>query len=201
VRPGAHDPVESIVSAGDYGWLVSAEGERSVRRVAVMGTPGAGKSTLATELGRSLGAPVFHLDAIYWKPGWVASSRDEFVERQRALVERDIRVIDGNYSHCGLSERIERADAVIVLTVRRWIATRRIIGRWLRYRGTTRPDLGEDRPERLDLEFLRWTWNWERNHPNFVRDLREQAAGKPVIVIHNRSEAERVINGVDFSPR
>jgi adenylate kinase family enzyme len=159
-----------------------------------MGTPGAGKSTLATTLGRSMGIPVFHLDAIYWKPGWVASNRDEFAERQRELVEQDAWVIDGNYHRCGLTGRLERADAVIVLTISRWMAVRRILGRWLRYRGTTRPDLGEDRPERMDLEFLRWTWNWERNHPNFVQDLRERAVGKPVMVIHNRREATRVID-------
>ena len=124
----------------------------------------------------------------------MASSDNEFGERQRELVEQDTWVIDGNYCRCGLTERLERADAVIVLTISRWMAVRRILGRWLRYRGTTRPDLGEDRPERMDLEFLRWTWNWECNHPNFVQDLREQAVGKPVIVIHNRNEAERLID-------
>ncbi len=42
-----------------------------MQRVAVVGCGGAGKSTLATALGRLTGLRVVHLDRHYWQPGWV----------------------------------------------------------------------------------------------------------------------------------
>ena len=164
-----------------------------LRRVAVMGMAGAGKSTLAVELGRALGAPVFHLDAIYWKPGWVASSWDEFREAQRELLALDRWVLDGNYSTGGLAERLERADAVVVVKAPRWLALSRVVRRSLHHRGATRPDLGADKPERLDPKFLRCVWDWERNHPDFVETLRRQASGKPVVEVRSRRDAQRLV--------
>ncbi len=43
----------------------------SMRRVLIIGSGGAGKSRLSVRLGEALGIPVLHLDALFWKPGWV----------------------------------------------------------------------------------------------------------------------------------
>src|SRR5215213_9520835 len=98
-----------------------------------MGMAGAGKSTLAVALGRAIGAPVHHLDAHYWKPGWVASSPDELRQAVLELVVQDSWVIDGNYWKAALEERLERADAVVVMTVPRRLAMWRIVRRSLRH--------------------------------------------------------------------
>jgi adenylate kinase family enzyme len=42
----------------------------TTKRIAVIGSPGAGKSTLARELGAALGLPVYHLDRLLWRPHW-----------------------------------------------------------------------------------------------------------------------------------
>jgi adenylate kinase family enzyme len=164
-----------------------------VQRVAVIGMPGAGKSTLALELGRALGAPVHHLDAIYWKPGWVASSWDEFREKHDELIAGDRWVLDGNYTTGGVAERLDRADTIVVVMAPRWLALTRVIRRWLRHRGSTRPDLGEGRPERISLEFLGWAWNWNREHPEFINTLQQHAPGKPIVVLRTRREATELI--------
>jgi len=46
-------------------------------RIAVIGSPGAGKSTLARKLGQALGLEVHHLDRLYWQPGWVETPRSD----------------------------------------------------------------------------------------------------------------------------
>ena len=48
-----------------------------MERILVIGCPGAGKSTLSRQLGEKLGLPVIHLDRLFWKPGWVESTREE----------------------------------------------------------------------------------------------------------------------------
>jgi adenylate kinase family enzyme len=56
-----------------------------VRRVAVVGSSGAGKSTFARDLGARTGLPVVHLDRPFWRPGWVETPREEW-RRVRAFL-------------------------------------------------------------------------------------------------------------------
>jgi adenylate kinase family enzyme len=165
-----------------------------LRRIAVLGVPGAGKSTLATALGRALDIPVFHLDALYWKPGWIAADWDEFRARHAELLELDRWIIDGNYSTGGLRERLARADAVAFVSVPRRVAVWRVARRSLRHRGRTRPDMGAGNPERLSLGFLRWVWNWDRHHPDFADSLGGEASGTPVIVVRTRADMRRFLD-------
>lgn len=39
---------------------------------------GVGKSTFAMNLGEALNINVHHLDTLYWKAGWIKSSKEEF---------------------------------------------------------------------------------------------------------------------------
>jgi len=49
-----------------------------LRRVVILGCSGAGKSTFARALGAKLEAPVTHLDALFWRPGWVEPEPEAF---------------------------------------------------------------------------------------------------------------------------
>lgn len=67
------------------------------RRIVVVGPAVSGKSTLAHQIGVLLKAPVVELDALYWHPGWVGSSDEEFRERVVAATAGDAWVVDGHY--------------------------------------------------------------------------------------------------------
>jgi len=64
-------------------------------RVAVIGNAGGGKSTLCARLGKALQLPVYPIDKIQWKPGWVAASREEFNRQHDELLALDRWIIDG----------------------------------------------------------------------------------------------------------
>lgn len=68
-----------------------------MKRVAIIGSGGAGKTTLARALGAQTGIPVVHLDRLYWSAGWVPTPRETWLERQRAVLEQERWIIDGNY--------------------------------------------------------------------------------------------------------
>ena len=55
----------------------------------MIGCGGAGKSTLARRLGELTGLPVVHLDALYWRPGWVPTPDDEWRALQAEVVARE----------------------------------------------------------------------------------------------------------------
>ncbi|HUD51995.1 topology modulation protein [Parvibaculum sp.] len=136
-----------------------------MRRILVIGGSGGGKSTLARALGVKLDLPVIHLDQHWWKPGWVASDREDFRRRVAALVTGDRWIIDGNYSNT-VDLRMPRADTIVWVDQPRriclWRALRRAVTQW----GKVRPDLVPGCPEKFDLEFARYIWNFKKkNNP------------------------------------
>src|SRR6266404_5200610 len=122
-----------------------------MKKILIIGSGGAGKSTFAARLGKVLELDVIHLDKLYWKPGWVETPKEEWKEIVEEIVKRDSWIIDGNYG--GTREiRLRACDTVILLDTPRYICIYRILKRALLYRNRTRPDMGTSCREKLDLE-------------------------------------------------
>lgn len=68
-----------------------------MKKIAIISCGGAGKSTFARVLGSQLSIPVYHLDALHWKPNWEMASRSEQRKVQEKLVAKETWIIDGNY--------------------------------------------------------------------------------------------------------
>jgi adenylate kinase family enzyme len=122
-------------------------------RVLVIGSPGAGKSTLARVLAEGLALPLVHLDAEYWRSGWLETPPEEWRARLQEIVAGERWVIDGNYGG-SLPQRLARADTVVWLDYPTPLCLWRIVRRLARYRGNARPDMAAGCPERFNLEFL-----------------------------------------------
>lgn len=85
-----------------------------MEKIAIIVAGGTGKSTLARELGEILKLPVYHLDTLYWKPGWVSTPTEEWEQVMVNLVSKDKWIIDGNYGK-SIDIRLKKADTVIFL--------------------------------------------------------------------------------------
>lgn len=85
-----------------------------MKRVAIVGCGGSGKSFVARTLGELLDAPVTHLDAIFYDSDWNELPLPAFEEKQRALMMAPTWVIDGNY-HSTLPVRLRACDTVVFL--------------------------------------------------------------------------------------
>lgn len=130
-----------------------------MQRVLVIGPCGAGKSTLASQLGERLAMPVFHMDKLNWKPGWVEGGKEEIRRKLVDIVTTDRWLIDGTYGGT-LAERLERADTVVYLDFPITLCVARLLQRIWTYRGRTRPDMTEGCPERFDFEFFVYLLRW-----------------------------------------
>lgn len=97
---------------------------------------------MAQELGEILNIEVIHLDAVFWKPGWEPTKREEFVKKLKILMEKDQWIMDGNFGST-LDLRLKRADTVIFLDYSRFLCVYRILKRRWMYHRKTRPDMGE----------------------------------------------------------
>ena len=113
-----------------------------MKRIMVLGvSAGAGKSTLARQMGEALDIDVFHLDRFFWKPGWFEASEEEFAAKQQEVVQRAAWIIEGNYSGT-YDLRAERADTIVYVELPLHICLYRVVSRWWHNRGQTRDDIG-----------------------------------------------------------
>ena len=152
-----------------------------MKRILVIGCSGSGKTTLARWLAGQLRLPLVVLDQEYWGPGWTKPPEDEWRKTVRTLADRDAWVMDGTY-HATLSDRLPAADAVVWLDFSRWRCLARVLWRSLNEFGRVRPDMADGCPERLDLEFLRYVWNFnESTRPRIGAVL--DAHRHPVVVV------------------
>ena len=82
-----------------------------MERVLILGCGGAGKSTLARQLGAQTGLPVVHLDQGWWLPGWKNPPEEAFDRWVEEMLAGEWWIIDGNYKWT-LEVRLCRADTV-----------------------------------------------------------------------------------------
>jgi adenylate kinase family enzyme len=167
-----------------------------IRKVLVIGSGGAGKSTFARRLGQLLRIEVIHLDALYWNAGWVETPKPVWAETVAELVQRDAWIMDGNYSGT-FDIRLKACDAVIFLDMPRLICLWRVLKRLVIYRKRNRPDMAAGCREKLNGEFLLWIWNYpKRTRPKIVAWMRENAGGKKVIWLRSPVEVQKYLADV-----
>jgi len=86
-----------------------------MRRIAVIGNAGGGKSMLCAQLGEALGIGVYQIDHIQWKPGWVHASEAEIRQKHDVWMALECWIIDGWGSWSMIEERFQIADTIIVV--------------------------------------------------------------------------------------
>lgn len=166
-----------------------------MERILIIGCGGAGKSTLARQLGEKLAIPVVHLDKLFWKPGWVECSDAEFDEALAKELEKPQWIMDGNFNRT-MPQRMERCDTIIYLDFSRFACLRGVLKRVVTTYGKARPDMGEGCPERFDLEFLKWVWNFNKNKREAYYRLLNEAEGIETIALKNRRQVKKFLKTV-----
>lgn len=167
-----------------------------LRRILILGPSGSGKSTVGKRIGRILGIPAIHLDMHYWNPNWVETPKDEWPDKVKKLIGSEAWVMDGNYTST-LKMRADAADTLIFLDMTRRMSYFRIFVRFLRNRGKTRGDVAEGCPEKIDLDFIKWIWNYPRTRkPAILRFFEKLKPSKNVYILHNQKEVEDFLNAL-----
>lgn len=168
-----------------------------MQRVLIIGSGGAGKSTLARALAARTGLPLIHLDALYWQPGWVEPDKAQWRTRIESLVAGQRWIMDGNYGGT-LDARLAACDTVIFLDLLAWRCMLRVLRRRMAHRGRTRPDMGAGCPEKLDRAFLHWIWTYpRRRRPDILRRLTMLRADQQAVVLRSDRDVKSWLASVE----
>ena len=164
-----------------------------MKRVMIIGGPGSGKSTLAKRVSAITGLPLYHMDQLHFLPGWVEKPKGEWLELIAKIAAREEWITEGGYS-ATFPIRMPRADTIIWLDLPRLVCFPRVLKRLILHYGRVRGDAAPGCPERLDLDFLKWAWTFNKVHAAKYRvALSTLAPHAHVLRFVSRREAEAFI--------
>lgn len=160
-----------------------------MKRIIVIGSPGAGKSTFARKLKDRTGIPLYYLDMIFHKSDRTTVSREEFDQMLQMILQTDNWIIDGNYLRT-LPLRFEACTDVFFLDLP---LNECLEGAASRI-GTSREDMPWIEQE-FDPEFRQYILDFPKDQLPVIYELVEQYQDqKRIIIFHSRKEADEWID-------
>ena len=164
-----------------------------MKRILVIGSAGAGKSTFAKRLSEVMGLPLYHLDQLYWRAGWIPN--DGFRAEVAQIQSTDSWIIDGNYNG-SMAARILRADTVTLLDLGRYRCLWNVFWRTIKSHGEVREDMPAGCPEQFTWEFFKFIWDYPVKYRPVTLKLLDSFAGE-VVGLTRFSEYDKFLARLD----
>lgn len=172
----------------------------AMKKIVIIGWPASGKSTFSETLAHLMNIPVYHLDALYWKPGHIAISNEDWIKLQYRMISGEYWIVEGNY-RTTLNIRLSAADSIIFFDMPMSVCLRNAIIRMIRHYGRERIGMSAGNSERLDRHFLmrlmRIFWIYpalERGET--IRLVKSLGVEKNVLIFRNYRETVKFIKEV-----
>lgn len=159
-----------------------------MKKIIVIGSPGAGKSVFSQKLKNITNLPLYHIDMLYHKKDGTHISKEELEEKLKSIFEEEKWIIDGNYQRT-LEMRLKECDTVFLLDFPTDIC---IAGAESRI-GKKRDDLPWIE-EKLDEKFEKCIVDFSKEKlPQIYNLLDKYKANTDIIVFKTREEADNYI--------
>lgn len=163
-----------------------------MKKVIIIGSPGAGKSTFARRLRDKTGLPLHYLDLIKYRPDRTAIHKDEFDQRLLEILKTDCWIIDGNYTRT-IEMRLKYCDTVFLLDYPMEVCLEGAKARV----GTVREEMPWVEDE-LDKEFAKWIVDFPHDALPKIYDLLElYKDGKEIHIFRSREDLEMYLEDFD----
>lgn len=173
--------------------------ETTPRRIAIIGLPGSGKSTVAIALGKALGIPVHHLDK-YMFSGRQRRDQTEFLAEKETLIRGNSWIIEG-CSISTLEMRFATADTIIYLNLPRFTCLWRVLKRMF----TSSAHLSETGClDGVNWPLIKYIWTFKREKWGQIKELQSKYPNVNFYNIRTSKDIEKLLKTFkkpDESPR
>lgn len=136
-----------------------------MKKILVIGCPGAGKSTFSRNLSAILNIPLFHLDLIWHTENKTTITNEVFDEKLTEILNLETFIIDGTYTRT-LKRRVKKSDTIFYFDLPADICLQGAKSRI----GTKRSDLPYIETE-LDEVFAASITNFHKHKRFLIRDI------------------------------
>lgn len=163
-----------------------------MEKIVIIGSSGAGKTTLARNLGSILKIKVFHLDRVLWRRDWEKIARERRIDILEKLVMDRQWIIEGTYPLSSESV-LKAADTIIFLDMPFLLCLKRVFKRHREKHGRRR-DLPDGSTDKLDLHLI-WkvlTFRF-KDKGTFQQMLDNRKPGQEVIQLYSSKEVKEFL--------
>lgn len=144
----------------------------NIKKIAIIGAPGSGKTTLAIKIKDIFNLPVVFLDSFYQLPNWVM--RDP-AERDNLILEatrKDEWIMDGTFINT-LEERVKVADLIIFLDYKTKVQLKGIFKRFFTNFGKEKIDMPGCK-ERINFSFINYVATYNKRRRKYLVEILEK---------------------------
>lgn len=159
--------------------------ETRVKKIIVIGSPGAGKSTFSRKLRNNTTIPLYYLDLLWHNQDKTTVSEKKFDQCLQNILKKEEWIIDGNYLRT-LDIRLKACDTVFFLNYPLDVC---LDGAESRI-GKPREDMPWVESE-FDQEFKQWIIDFQHTQLPTIHQLIEaHQDDKTIFTFNSRNEAE-----------
>ena len=163
-----------------------------MKRILVIGCPGAGKTYFAKRLKSLVDLPVVHMDNLYWHEDKTSISKEELEEKLLPYLQKEAWIIDGNY-HNTLKLRLEYATDVFFLNVPREECIEGILERI----DQPRDDIPWIENKKDAAELIAWTLDYEERTKAQEEELLKSYPHVKVHIFKSRQEVNDYLENLE----
>lgn len=166
--------------------------KKKMKKIIVIGSPGAGKSSFSKKLKNITKLPLYHIDMLYHKKDGTHITKEELEEKLKEIFKTDKWIIDGNYQKT-LELRINECDTIFLLDFPTQVCLEGAKSRI----GQKRDDLPWVE-EKLDENFKQCIINFTNEKlPQIYKLLDKYKMNHSIFIFKSRDEADNYIRNME----
>lgn len=167
------------------------------KKIAIVGAPGTGKTTLSNKLSEIFHIEATHIDGLHHLENWQIRDKTERDKMILDVVKKDEWIIDGTYKST-LKNRFEAADLIIWLDFSTFNQLKGIVSRYLKNKGIEKPEIPGCK-EKLDKEFFFYVLKYNKQKRKYIVQNLEGINKSKILIFKNRTEVNKWTDNIKNS--
>jgi len=158
-----------------------------MKRITIVGSPGAGKSTFAKALAKKTHIPLHHLDFYYHQKKFdYENDKQAWLRKLHELTSGDTWIIEGNYGS-SYGQRIPKSDTLIFMDMPASLSIWSVLKRRVQYRKRRRSEMPAEWKEKIDPIFFKYVLLFRVKSRKDVVDGIEKYKHNNLEIVHFKS--------------